>query len=370
MSKGDYVYMTERERVAFDKVDPIALLYTRLLWNNLVALNYLEKESIFKSVSSYKNVVVCDSDMLSTLSNREIQSRMLSLDYEVSKIESSGAVDMLFEDEFSRWLSSEIAMVWNFKRTTVHGVDYYSQSPHLLYSVVEEPVISGMKEKIPQSPVLIEEEMPSSYQPLVETAAAADHNESRQEKKFTTSEQSIPYKMTREEFKNFILTAMDAIIAGEIPVIRIYQEDSVVVDSKSSTRVRQELQKKIDERYELLTSKINPWLKGRRGKVGSDLSLNLPVFSPQDLRVILTGNLWGEKKVPSELPGDVFRAEMDGQQKRWVVTSFNTSDTFAIDLGDDTSFPTDPSEKWKRGELLDPWASYVLCSHGYVSCTI
>lgn len=350
MCNGEYVYMTDGERVLLDTFNAQDYLGKRFLTTYTSALK--DFPIGFQGVTEQDNMLLCDDTMFNVLSAREIDRRMLSVDYHVWKTRSKGIVSNVFDSELDKWILAELCLVWNFNRTTTsNGQEFYSQAPQLTMELEVERkradiAIASIVPVHNQLPTIAS--LPARAKRDKGSAAMHSKGDSKiiDRRRFKATERSLPYLLTHDEFRDFLSRAVLAVKTGSIPVIRI--------DGNNKTLTRDVLQNKINQSYKLL-EKLNPWTKGLKGFVAADLSMYLPVFSHQDLAFLLTGDDYSYIKISSVLPGTVTK-------DNYVILSDNLA--HSLEATDNIQ------SKWSNGELTSKWASYLLASKNLVSCVL
>lgn len=294
----EFIYMTEAERLrlSFSNLDD--LLVYKLVWSDLRAYPYLKSIDTYPDPIKLENVIVYHKVWLEYVSKMELQKRHYDLEYEMADIKTVTTND---ESEMREWITAEIAMVWNFERTTANGTVYYSQNFQNL--LVVKPQVKQVKPEI-----------------TLKTVRAYAKTENV---KITVPAIQV---LPEIDLKSWLKSSVDRIIVGFTPLILLKSE------ARNLSRLHG------------LVCARNPWLRNfppwSRG--GIDY---LPVLDPDDL-LVYTGRQPTISNIPNKLPGKVIED----------IVFLERSAAYQI---------TGNKSQWQNGELTTVWASYLLTAKNF-----
>lgn len=325
---GEYFYLTEAERVKLDTFNIDSLLRKRIISSDPSIFTRINGN--FHNAEIVEDLILVDDSIFSYISPREASRRLTRLEFLSMETRRNGVTFITSEDEISEWLLAEICMVWNFRRVSTDNIEYYSQQPQIVLR-------NKVKQESIKSRRIMESANSKLDQPVIQ--------------ELEDCPPTLPFEMISDEFKNFLLTSLKSIVSGNAPILRV----PGLVGAKRGER--DNMQKQLNHNYDLL-AKVNPWSKGLKGLVEADLSMSLEVFSPEDLNVLLSGDISNYLKISSIIPGEIMT--FSGEK----VVKLPDGTVYSIDQSSDLE------ERWKRGDLLSRWGAFMLASREYTSCIL
>lgn len=322
---GDNVYASDLERITIFTIDTSKLIDRRLIHSDLAAVNYSNK---FPGVDVTYGVVTYDAVLYYFITNRELQHRMLEVEYDVGKLTDAGVFTDIDRSDIRQFIKAEICLVWNLKRTVDKGIVFYSQNPQNVLTRVEEKKPQNLPKLAPR-PVIRRKPQPQS----VRAHARYDNIQ------FVKSGQPLPYLLSDIEYHDWMEKSVDQILIDRVPIVRL---------QGSYDLSREDLLNETIRRYRIVT-RGNKWLTPFTPSVTEDNQVLVPVLGPDDLKTFLSETR--DQDVPNVVPGTV-------------------KDGYVI-LPEKIGYKVDISQReWSEGTTISPWSAYLLVTKGFSSCMI